>query len=131
MRYLALGEVLALHRQVIETSGGILGLRDLGGLESAVAQPRMSFGEEDLYPSLEEKAAALCFSLIQNHPFTDGNKRVGHASMEVFLQLNGYEIQASVDEQEDLILGVAAGDVKREDLVSWLRNHLIQLEGNE
>ena len=131
MRYLTLGEVLALHRQVIEASGGISGLRDLGGLESAVVQPRMSFGEEDLYPALEEKAAALCFSLIQNHPFTDENKRVGHASVEVFLQLNGYEIEASVDDQEDLILGVTAGDVKREDLVFWLKNHLIQLEENE
>ena len=131
MRYLTLGEVLALHRQVIEASGGISGLRDLGGLESAIAQPRMSFGEEDLYSALEEKAAALCFSLVQNHPFTDGNKRVGHASMEVFLQLNGYEIQASVDEQEALILGIAGGEVKREDLVSWLKNHLIQVEGDE
>ena len=131
MRYLTLGEVLALHRQVIEASGGISGLRDLGGLESAVIQPRMSFGEEDLYPALEEKAAALCFSLIQNHPFADGNKRVGHASMEVFLQLNGYEIQASVDEQEAFILGIASGDVGREDLVLWLKDHLIQVGGDE
>ena len=127
MRYLTLGEVLELHRQVMETSGGISGLRGLGGLESAVVQPRMSFGEADLYPALEEKAAALCYSPIRNHPFTDGNKRVGHASMEVFLELNGYEIQASVDEQEPLILGIASGDVRREDLVSWVKDHLVQI----
>ena len=128
MRYLTLGEVVELHRRVIEVSGGLSGLRDLGGLESAIVQPRMSFGEGDLYPGLEEKAAALCFSLIQNHPFVDGNKRVGHASMEVFLQLNGYEIQASVDEQEAIILGVASGEVRREDLVLWLKDHLVQVE---
>lgn len=124
MRYLSLAEVLDLHRMVIEQAGGTTGLRDLGALESAVAQPRMTFGGEDLYPSAIEKAAALCLSLVQNHPFVDGNKRVGHAAMETFLLLNGFEINAVTDEQEQLILALAAGRLSREDLVAWLRGHV-------
>ena len=83
MRYLTLDEVVELHRQLIEQSGGMAGLRSMDGLESSLAQPLMTFGGEDLYPSLVEKASALGYSLIQNHPFVDGNKRVGHAAMEV------------------------------------------------
>ncbi|MCE2431385.1 MAG: type II toxin-antitoxin system death-on-curing family toxin [Candidatus Latescibacteria bacterium] len=124
MRYISLSEVLELHRRIIEESGGLMGLRDLGGLESAIAQPRMTFGGRDLYPTLVEKAAALCFSLVQNHPFIDGNKRVGHAAMEVMLILNGYEIHASVDDQEQLILELASGDVSRDELVEWLTAHI-------
>jgi death-on-curing protein len=124
MRHLALAEMLALHRMVIEQAGGSSGLRDLGALESAVAQPRMTFDGADLYPSLIEKAAALCFSLVKNHPFVDGNKRVGHAAMETLLVLNGCEIDASTDEQERLVLSLAAGQLSREDLVEWLREHI-------
>ena len=109
MRYLSLAEVIELRRRVVDQSGGAPGLRDTGRLESAVAQPRISFEGRDLYPSLIEKAGALCFSLVQNHPFVDGNKRLGHASMEVFLILNGHETRAGVDEQETVIIGVASG----------------------
>ena len=93
MRYLTLAQVIELHRRVVDQSGGASGLRDIGGLESAIAQPRMTFGGDDLYPTLIEKSGALCFSLVQNHPFVDGNKRLGHAAMEVFLILNGHEIR--------------------------------------
>ena len=75
MRYISLSEVLELHRRIIEESGGSTGLRDLGGLESAIAQPHMTFGGRDLYPTLIEKAAALCFSLVQNHPFIDWHRK--------------------------------------------------------
>lgn len=75
IRYLGLVEVLSLHRQIIEQSGGALGVRDLGALQSALAQPRMTFGGEDLYPTLVDKAAAVGFSIVMNHPFVDGNKR--------------------------------------------------------
>jgi death-on-curing protein len=109
MRYLILSEVLELYRRIMEQSGGTMGIRDLGALESALAQPRMTFGGTDLYPSIAEKAASLGFSLVNNHPFVDGNKRTGHAAMEVFLILNGYEIEASIDEQERVILQVASG----------------------
>ena len=124
MRYISLSEVLELHQRIIEESGGSTGLRDLGGLESAIAQPHMTFGGRDLYPTLIEKAAALCFSLVQNHPFIDGNKRVGHAAMEIMLILNGYEIYASVDDQEQVILGLASGDVSRDKLIEWLTAHI-------
>jgi death on curing protein len=125
MRYLTQDEVLELHQAIIRQSGGSSGLRDLGLLQSAVAQPRMTFAGADLYPTIEEKAAALGFSLIGNHPFVDGNKRVGHAAMETFLVLNGCEIKASVEEAEQLTLQVAAGEASRDDLATWLRSHVV------
>ena len=108
MRYLTLNEVLEVHRQVMAQSGGAEGLMHLPALESALAQPQMTFGGADLYPTLVDKAAALGYALIKNHAFLDGNKRTGHAAMEVFLVLNGYEIRAAVDEQEHVMLQVAA-----------------------
>ncbi|WP_342003147.1 type II toxin-antitoxin system death-on-curing family toxin [Chlorogloeopsis sp. ULAP02] len=116
-------EVLELHRRVIEQSGGAFGIRDVGLLESAIAQPRMTFGGEELYPSLLEKAAALGFSIIMNHPFVDGNKRTGHAATETFLVLNGIEINASVDEQERVVLAIASGELGREAFVEWLQRN--------
>jgi death-on-curing protein len=89
-----LGEVVDLHRRLLQATGGTSRIRDFGALESAVAQPKATFGGVDLYPTLVEKAVALCFSLVQGHPFVDGNKRVGHAAMETFLVLNGTEIDA-------------------------------------
>ena len=127
MRYLTLNEVLELYLRIIEQSGGAAGVRDLNALESALAQPRMTFEGRDLYPTIVEKAAALGFSLIQNHPFVDGNKRIGHAVMETFLVLNGYEIDATVDEQEQIILQVAAGNMTREAFTEWLRQHIVPL----
>lgn len=103
MRFLTLIEVLELHRRVIKQSGGACGIRDVGLLESAIVQPRVTFGGEDLYPSLLEKVASLGFSIIMNHPFVDGNKRTGHAVTETFLVLNGMEISASVDEPEGVV----------------------------
>ena len=124
MRYLALAEVVDLHRRLLEATEGAPGIRDLGALESALAQPRMTLGGSDVYPTLVEKAAALCFSLVGNHPFVDGNKRVGHAATETFLVLNGAEIDASLDEQERVMLDLAAGRVDRGQLAAWLRQHL-------
>lgn len=125
MRYLTVGEVILLYQRVMAQSGGAVGVRSLGALESAVAQPRMMFGGSDLYPTLADKAAALGFALISSHPFVDGNKRIGHAAMETFLVLNGYEIDASVDDQEQVILAVAAGTLKREALTAWLTAHIV------
>ncbi len=85
MRYLTLNEVLELYRRILEQSGGSMGIHDLGALQSALAQPRMTFGGEELYPAIVEKASALGLFLIKNHPFVDGNKRTGHAVMETFL----------------------------------------------
>jgi death-on-curing protein len=124
MRYLALGEVVDLHRRLLEATGGASSIRDFGALESAIAQPKATFEGVDLYPTLVEKAAAAGFSLVQGHAFLDGNKRVGHAAMETFLILNGTEIDAPVDDQERLMLDLAAGRIGRNHLVDWLRQHV-------
>ena len=126
MRYLTLNEVLELHRELILRFGGSSGIRDMGALESAIAQPRMAFGGEDLYPTIIEKAVALGYSIIKNHPFIDGNKRTGHAAIEIFLVLNGHEIKASTDDQEQVILRVAAGELSRKELEKWLRLNLVE-----
>ena len=123
IRYLSLIEILELHRRILAQSGGSLGIRDMGLLESAIAQPRMMFAGEELYPSLPEKAAALGFSIIMNHPFVDGNKRTGHVATEIFLVLNGLEINASVDEQERLVLAIASGELGRQAFAEWLQRH--------
>ncbi len=125
MRYLNVVEVIDLHRQIIEQSQGAMGIRDLGALESALAQPRMTFAGEDLYPTIVDKASALGFSIVMNHPFVDGNKRTGHAAMETFLILNGLEINAYVDEQERVILALALGELKRDMFTNWLQQSVV------
>jgi len=127
MRYVTLAEVVELHRRLLQATGGAPGIRDLGVLESAVSRPRATFGDVDLYPTLVEKAAALCFAVVQGHPFIDGNKRVGHAAMETFLVLNGAEVNAPVDDQERLILDLAAGRISQTQLTDWLRQHFAPL----
>lgn len=128
MRWLTLAEVLSLHRRLIDQSGGLPGLRDLGLLEASLAQPRQSFAGIDLYPSLTDKAAALGFSLIQNHPFVDGNKRIGHAAMEITLLLNGFELMAAVDESEVVILAVASGQMDRSAFTHWVQEHQARIK---
>ena len=127
MRYLSISEILELHDRIISSSGGSSGIRDLKALESAVNQPRQTFDQKNLYPDIVTKAAALCFSLVMNHPFVDGNKRVGHAAMETFLLLNEHEINASVDEQERAMLELAAGKMSRISFLEWLNNHISHL----
>jgi death-on-curing protein len=124
-RFLSLAEVLDLYGRVLVAGGGSSAIRDLGALESALAQPRATFDDVELYPTLVEKAAALGFSLIRNHPFVDGNKRIGHAALEVFLVLNGQQLDASVDDAEHVILGVAAGTIGRDEFAAWIREHLV------
>ena len=130
MRYLSLREILELHDQIIEVSGGARGIRDMKALESAINQPRLTFDRTDLYPDLLTKAAALCFFLVMNHPFIDGNKRIGHAAMETFLILNGFEIEASIDEQEKIILDLADGKLDRKEFTEWLNKHIIQIKSS-
>lgn len=128
MRYLTLGELIELHRRIIKQSGGADGVRDLGLAESALAQPQLSFGGTELYPTLVNKAAALCFSLVMNHPFVDGNKRIGHAAMEVFLVMNGFELTADVDDSESVILRLAAGELERSPFTEWVVLHVTEIE---
>jgi death-on-curing protein len=124
MRHLTLGEVVALHRAILGATGGADGICDLGALESALAQPKATFDGRDLYPSLVEKASALAFGLAMNHPFIVGNKRIAHAAMAVFLDVNGVAIEATIDEQEQLMLNLASGRVPRAELTTWLEGHV-------
>ena len=127
-RYLTLAELLELYQRVIRIGGGAEGIRDWDRLQSAIGQPRMTFGGEELYLTLAGKAGALAYALVKNHPFVDGNKRIAHAAMEVFLVLNGYEIKAEVEEQEMVMLRVAAGEMGREEFVEWIQRHLVKRE---
>ncbi len=88
----------------------------------------MTFGGQDLYETLHEKAAAMGFSLIRNHPFVDGNKRAGFLAMELFLNANGHMIDAGIDEAERFVLAVAAGEASREQLIEWLLTHCVMLK---
>lgn len=128
MRYLTVSEVIELYRQVMEASGGTVGILSMEALESAVAQPRASFDGNDLYPTIIEKASALSYSLVMNHPFVDGNKRIGHYAMETFLVVNGYELDSSVDEQETLFLQLASGKISRDTFTDWIREHIRLME---
>lgn len=125
MLYLTIEQILDIHHQILANTGGVSGILNQGLLESAITQPQMIFGGQELYVTLPEKAAALGFSLINNHPFLDGNKRTGHAAIEVFLILNGFEINASVEEQEKIILQVASGEMTREEFTHWLQSTII------
>ena len=118
-------QILLLHTQLIETTGGSNGIRDIGLLESALENPFQSYGGEELYPSIQAKAARLCYGLVKNHAMIDGNKRIGAHAMLVFLALNGYEVEYTQKELSDLILDVAADRKQYEDILQWLLVHQI------
>lgn len=108
-------QVLMLHERLMEATGGSAGIRDEGMLDSALSNPFQSFGGEELYPSIQAKAAQLCFGLVKNHSMVDGNKRLGTHVMLVFLALNGYELSYSQQELSDTILALASGKIGAED----------------
>ena len=118
-------QILLLHEQLIAETGGSSGLRDEGMLDSALNAPFQTFGGEDVYPSLQQKAARLCFGLVKNHPFVDGNKRIGAHVMLVFLALNGIELQHTQTELSDVILQLAGGTIQSSDLLDWILTHQI------
>ena len=123
MKKLTKEQILLLQQDLIEQSGGTAGLRDEGLLESALFTPFQSFDGNDMFPSLQQKAARLGFGLIQNHPFVDGNKRIGAHAMLVFLSLNGVELVYTQKELSSMILDVAAGKQSFEDMVVWIQQH--------
>lgn len=127
--YLSLEQVLDLHRRQLRLFGGAPGLRDRGALESAVARPQMTFGGEDLYPEIDDKAAALMHSLVMNHPFVDGNKRVGAHACVLLLMANGVEPTFSPAELTAITLATARGEVRAEALSIWLRQRTRRREG--
>ena len=123
MKKLTKEQILLLQQDLIEQTGGTAGLRDEGLLESALFTPFQSFDGNDMFPSLQQKAARLGFGLVQNHPFVDGNKRIGTHAMLVFLSLNGVELAYTQQELSGMILDVAAGKQSFEDMVVWIQQH--------
>lgn len=118
-------QILLLHSQLISGTGGSDGLRDVGLLESAINSPFQQFGNEDLYPTIQQKASRLCFGLVNNHPFIDGNKRIGAHVMLVFLALNGIELEYTQDELSSTILKLASNEISYQQLTKWIINHQI------
>ena len=118
-------QILLLHEQLVAETGGSSGLRDEGILDSALNTPFQTFAGKDVYPSLQQKAARLCFGLVKNHPFVDGNKRIGAHVMLVFLALNGIELQHTQTELSEVILQLAAGALQPTDLLDWILTHQI------
>ena len=123
MKYLYPKQVLYLYQRIIQQTGGTMGLRDEDLLESAVYRPQASFGGQDLYPDLFSKAAALGCSIISNHPFVDGNKRVGFEAMRLMLRLNGYDLRASLEDKFEFIMGMAKGQLTEQAIADWLKRH--------
>ncbi len=116
-------QVIAVHLQLIAETGGSDGILDRGLLESALWSPFQSFGREELYPSIQHKAAQMCYALIANHPFIDGNKRIGVHVMLVFLKVNGFDLEYTQEELIFLGLNVAQGSLKAEDIFQWIVEH--------
>lgn len=124
--YITLDVVLAIHDDMIARYGGSFGIRDLGLIQSAIARPQASFGGEDLYPTIIDKAAALFHSLIFNHPFVDGNKRTAIGTTARFLHINGYELVATKGEVVDFPLRVENKHLSTEEIASWLSKHALK-----
>lgn len=123
-------EIHALHAAALEAYGGMPGLRDAGMLDSALAQPLMTFGGQSVYNSLWDKVAALGRSLVCNHAFVDGNKRVGFAAMAVILRFNGYDLDCSTEESEQMVLRVATGELKADGIAKWLESHAVRIKSD-
>ncbi len=124
MKVLTKRQILMLHSALIQQAGGSDGVRDEGLLDSAIHAPFQTFADQELYPSLLEKAARLGFGLICNHPFLDGNKRIGTHAMLVFLDINQISLSYEDDDLIATILQVASGTMDYNGLLSWLQSHL-------
>jgi len=123
VKYLSVEGVLLLHHLAIEETGGSHGLRDLGLVESAVGRPQATFARADLYPTIFEKTAVFCHSLIKNHPFVDGNKRTSLLSAMTFLELNGYEFVCNQDELVEFGVKIDNENISIEVIAKWFKKH--------
>lgn len=123
MIVLSKSQVLLVHKMMIEKTGGLDGVRDESLLDSALNVPFQTFDGKDIYPALLPKAAALCRSLVSNHPFADGNKRTGVHTMLIFLEINGVELNYMQNDLVELGLGVASGKMAYDDILIWLIEH--------
>ena len=121
MKYLYPNQILYLHDRILRQSGGLAGLRDESLLESAVYRPQMTFGNKELYPDLFSKVAALGHSLIQNHPFADGNKRTGFEAMRLMLRLNGFDLKETQKTKFQFVIKIATGKYTEQEIADWLQ----------
>ncbi len=116
-------QILKMHASLIRVTGGSDGIRDEGMLDLALNNPFQSFEGKELYPSIQAKAARLCFGLVKNHAMLDGNKRLGAHVMLIFLALNGYELSYGQKELSDVILALASGDIGEKEILQWIIEH--------
>ncbi len=128
MKYLTPQRILLIHDRLIKRFGGSLGLRDKGLLESAAARLKVTFGGEDLYPTIFHKAAALLHSLLKNHPFVDGNKRTALASAGIFLKLNGYKLINQHEKELEFALKIENESLSFEEIIKWLEKNSEKLK---
>jgi death on curing protein len=119
-------DILQVHQFSIDKFGGGNGIRDTGSLESEIARPFQTFGGEDLYPTIFEKAAALGESLIVNHPFIDGNKRTGFFAMISLIEDDGYFLKSTQNEAYDFTIKISTGEIRFEEMVEWLKSNTIK-----
>ena len=126
MIILITAEVVKIHEKLIKTTGGSPGLRDMGLLESAVLGCIQTFGGEDIYPSIIEKASRMAYSICKNHPFVDGNKRVAVTALLVILRMNDVFLSFTQQELISLGLGVADGSICYDDVIAWVNEHIIE-----
>ena len=123
IKKLSKDDIIRLHSELINTYGGTHGVRDDALFDSAMAAPFQSFGGVDFYPSIEEKAARLGYGLAANHPFHDGNKRIGAHAMLIFLDINGIALNCSSKELSDIFLSIASGNTEESELLDWINSH--------
>lgn len=127
-KFLSLGEVLEIHKDQISRYGGNPGIRELDGLKSALGLPAATFGGEFLHPDIFSMAAAYLFHITNNHPFIDGNKRTGTATALVFLYLNGYELGATEDDLFEMVMGVATGQLDKDEITRFISKWAKRME---
>ena len=123
IQYLSVEQVPAIHEALINRYGGSRGIFNQGLLESAVFRPQASAFGQDVYPTLFEKCAVFGYSLIQNHPFTDGNKRTGFAAMHLMLLINGYDLTSTAKEEVTMAEKIASGKMRESAIVQWLKKY--------
>jgi death-on-curing protein len=119
--------VINIHELLIEKFGGIHGIRDINALESAIARPFMTFEKENLYPTPILQATALIESLISNHPFLDGNKRIGYVMMRFFLMQNKIDLKATQSEKYDFVINIASGQLTFDQIKAWITDKTVSI----
>lgn len=123
-------DIYELHKQLEDEFVLSSGIRDESLLISAVNSPFQTFMGSDLYPSIYDKSAQLCYGIANNHPFTDGNKRTALHSMYVYLIINGFDITATQQDVENMIIDIAAGNMTNTELVQWLQENTVEIDAN-